>query len=102
MQKPLSTDAAVGQICAAIERSDWDAVSDVWQRAPSKIRQSEPMLVAYVAGLIKQGRGASAGPLIEGFLRKQWSDQLVYQYGLLDLDDKQAQLATAEKWFEKQ
>ena len=96
--KTLSTDAAVGQICAAIERSDWNAVNDVWQRAPSKIRQSEPMLVAYVAGLIKQGRGADAAQLIEGFLRKQWSDQLVYQYGLLELDDKQAQLATAEKW----
>jgi HemY protein len=96
--KTLSTDAAIGQIHTAIERSDWDAMSAVWQRSPTKIRQTEPMLAAYVVGLIKQGRGSEAAPLIENFLRKQWSDQLVYQYGLLELTDKQVQLATAEKW----
>ena len=31
-------------------------------------------------------------------MNKDWSDRLVYQYGLIQLDDLTAQLARAEKW----
>jgi len=100
--KSLSTDATVGQLEAAIMKQDWARVSDIWLEAPTKIRHSEAMLNAYVIGLNKQGRGKEAGPLIEAYMNNDWSDQLVYQYGLIRLDDVAAQLVRAEKWLTQQ
>ncbi len=100
--KSLSTDATVGQLEAAIIKQDWARVSDIWLEAPTKIRHSEAMLNAYAIGLNKQGRGKEAGPLIEAYMNNDWSDQLIYQYGLIRLDDVAAQLVRAEKWLEQQ
>jgi HemY protein len=99
--KSLSTEATVGQLEAAIAKQDWERVSDIWLKAPTKIRHSEAMLNAYVVGLNQQGRGKEAGPLIEAYMNNEWSDQLVYQYGLIRLDDLAAQLARAEKWMKQ-
>jgi len=99
--KSLSTDATVGQLEAAIAKQDWERVSDIWLKAPTKIRHSEAMLNAYVIGLNQQGRGKEGGPLIEAFMNNGWSDQLVYQYGLIQLDDLAAQLARAEQWLKQ-
>lgn len=100
--KSLSTDALVGQLEAAVAQKDWQGMSEVWQKSPTKIRQTEAMLNAYVVGLIAQDRGDEAAPLIESYLRNQWSDKLVYQYGLIDHSDKTSKLAIAEKWLNKQ
>lgn len=99
--KSLSKDASVGQLEAAVAREDWVTFSEVWQKAPTKIRQTEHMLTAYVTGLIKQGRGSEAAPLIESYLRNNWSDPLVYQYGLIDHADKPAKITLVEKWMNK-
>ena len=56
------------------------------------------MLTSYVISLNLQGKGKEAGPLIEAYMNKGWSDKLVYQYGLIQLDDLAAQLTRAEKW----
>ena len=100
--KSLSTDATVGQLEAAIAKQDWTRVSDIWLEAPTKIRHSEAMLNAYTIGLNKQGRGKEAGPLIEAYMNNEWSDLLIYQYGLIRLDDVAAQLTRAEKWLNQQ
>ena len=99
--KSLSTEATVGQLEASIAKQDWERVSDIWLKAPTKIRHSEAMLNAYVVGLNQQGRGKEAGPLIEAYMNNEWSEQLVYQYGLIRLDDLAAQLARAEKWMKQ-
>jgi HemY protein len=96
--KTLSTDALVGQLEAATAKEDWATLNEVWQKAPSKLRYAEPMLTAYVTGLIKQGRGSDAAVLIEGFMKNGWSDALAYQYGLIAHHDKSAKIAVAEKW----
>jgi HemY protein len=99
--KSLSTDANVGQLEAAIARQDWDAVSEIWQKAPSKIRYSEAMLHAYVGGVIQQGQGKEAGPLIEAYMNNAWSDRLAYQYGLIELDNLSGQIERAGRWVKK-
>lgn len=96
--KLLSTEATVGQLEAATAKEDWHSVSEIWQQAPTKTRHSEGMLNSYVISLILQGKGKEAGPLVEAYMNKGWSDKLVYQYGLIQLDDLAAQLARAEKW----
>ncbi|MGY8867360.1 MAG: heme biosynthesis HemY N-terminal domain-containing protein, partial [Methylophagaceae bacterium] len=79
-------------------KEDWHSVSEIWQQAPTKIRHSEDMLNSYVISLNLQGKGKEAGSLVEAYMNKGWSDKLVYQYGLIQLDDLAAQLARAEKW----
>ena len=96
--KLLSTEATVGQLEAASAKEDWRSVSEIWQQAPTKIRHSEGMLNSYVISLNLQGKGKEAGSLVEAYMNKDWSDKLVYQYGLIQLDDLAAQLTRAEKW----
>ena len=96
--KLLSTEATVGQLEAATAKEDWQSVSEIWEQAPTKIRHSEAMINSYIIGLNIQGKGKEAGALIEAYMNKDWSDRLIYQYGLIQLDDLTAQLARAEKW----
>lgn len=94
----LSSDATVAQLQAALAKQDWTLMSTLWQQLPSKTRHAELLLVPYVAGLIQQGEQIQASELIENFLRKQWSDALVYQYGQIKQGDSLKRLAKAEKW----
>jgi len=94
----LSSDATVGQLQAALAKQDWTLMSTLWQQLPSKMRHTESLLAPYVAGLIKQGEQVQAIELIEDFLRKQWSDALIYQYGQIKQGDSLKRLAKAEKW----
>jgi len=97
--KALSNDAAAGQLQAALAKQDWTLLDSVWQQLPNKARQTEALLSPYISGLIQQGEDRQASTLIEVFLRKQWSDLLVYQYGIiLHGNDLITRLATAEKW----
>ncbi|NQZ52749.1 MAG: tetratricopeptide repeat protein [Piscirickettsiaceae bacterium] len=99
--KALSTDASVGQLQDAYTRRDWDEMQSIWQQSSVKVRQSEPLLSIYVSGLIQQNESASASSLMEDFLRKQWSDELVYLYGKAAQGGSLSQLAKAEKWLAK-
>lgn len=94
----LSVDAAAGQMKAALERNDWQAMQSLWQQSPSKIRKSEEMLSVYILGLEQQNETEQAQILIEDFLDKNWSDQLIYHFGKSVQGDSLSQLAKAEKW----
>lgn len=94
----LTQDAMVGQLNSALAKQDWQTMSDVWQQASSKQRQSEHLLMPYILGMIKQGELTQVGELIEHFIAKKWSDDLVYQYGLIADANGLKRLAKAEKW----
>lgn len=94
----LSSDAAVGQLHAALARQEWKRMEDIWQQTPPKTRQTEALLKPYISGLMIQGEYSQAIAMIEQFLTKNWSDALVYQYGQIPAADLLKRLATAEKW----
>jgi HemY protein len=96
--KALGQEATVGQLEAALARQDWQQLSYIWDHAPSRVQNSEAMLKPYVQGLVKQGETEQALSLIEQYLRKDWSDALVYQYGLHTQGDLLKRLAVSEKW----
>lgn len=98
----LSTDATVGQLDQALLKQDWTKMALIWQKAPSKARQTEAMLKPYIRGLIIQGESDQALLLIEEFLRKNWSDALIYQYGQLKGGDLLKRVSAAEKWLKSQ
>ena len=94
----LSSDATVAQLREALAKQDWKLVSTLWLQAPTSMRQSESLLVPYISSLIQQGDEIQASEIIENYLRKQWSDVLVYQYGQIKQGDALKRLAKAEKW----
>jgi HemY protein len=96
--KALGQEATVGQMEAALAKQDWRQLSQIWDHAPSRVQNSEAMLKPYIKGLVQQGEIEQALTLIEQYLRKDWSDALVYQYGLLTQGDLLKRLAITEKW----
>lgn len=94
----LDQEAAVGQLQMALVKQDWQKMAEVWEKSSSKARQTEAMLVPYVNGLIQQDQEEQAIAQIEQFMRNNWSDKLVYIYGVLTQGDLLVRLATAEKW----
>lgn len=99
--KVLSAEASVAQLNAALVREDWQKMEQIWQQSSAGVRQSEAMLVPYIKGLVEQGENTQAVTLIEQFLRKDWSDALVYQYGLINQGGLLKRLAIAEKWLKE-
>lgn len=96
--KALTVDAATGQMQAALDRSDWATMQSLWQQAPANVKKSEAMLSIYILGLDQHNLAEQAQKLIGDFLDKNWSDQLVYQFGKIVKSDSLSQLAKAEKW----
>ena len=96
--KTLSNDTMVKQLQTALTRQDWQQMASLWQQTSAKLRQDEALLIPYVEGQMQQGEFIAAISLIENFLAKQWSDVLVYQYGLIMQGDLLKRLATAESW----
>lgn len=96
--KTLSNDTTVKQMQTALSRQDWQQMAKLWKQTSAKMRQDEALLTPYVDGQIQQGELLSAMNLIESYLAKQWSDNLVYLYGQIKQGDMLKRLATAESW----
>ena len=97
----LSAEATVGQLQNALIRHEWQRMEQIWLQSPAKIRQSEHVLKTYINGLLLQGEQQQAMVLIEEYLRKNWSDALIYQYGKILQGGLLKRLATAEKWLKQ-
>lgn len=97
----LSTEATVGQLQNTLLRQEWQRMEQIWLHATTKIKQSEPVLKTYINGLLLQGEQQQALQLIEEYLRKNWSDALIYQYGKILQGGLLKRLATAEKWLKQ-
>lgn len=74
------------------------ALAQAWKNVPSKLRQEPKLVKAYAHELHRAGAGDSAASLIEGFLKRHWSDELAGLYGRLHTENPSRQLSTAEGW----
>lgn len=75
-----------------------DSISKKWKKSPSKFREDEKLVKHYCEILRKLGDKESAVKAIETALSKNWSGDLVIQYGEIDYGVSQAQLLVAENW----
>ena len=94
----LGNATNVKQLQQAIEKQDWTEMDELWAQTDFKTRQSEDFLVPYVNGLIIQEKTDLAVELLERFLAKQWSDELITLYGQIEHGDMLKHLAKAESW----
>jgi HemY protein len=96
--KALSVDAVKGQMEAALLEQNWADLHAVWQTLSGTLRHTDELLSIYVAGLIHQKQLDEARSLIENFMNRSFSDDLVYQYGLIIREDSLSQLSKVETW----
>ena len=80
---------------------DNGAMQAVWSATPKQVRSDPEVVAAYARLLIGNGLLVDAEALTRDAIRHQWSEQLAYLYGLIDLNPSK-QLSTAEGWLERE
>lgn len=84
------------------DRNETVDLSDVWYRMPPQVQNNTKVLTLYIQQRLKQNQSDIAEPLIRNALKKQWNDELVRLYGVIDGADANAQLSHAEAWLAKE
>lgn len=77
-------------------------LSEIWYRMPQSVQNNLEVLTLYIKELVNQQQSDIAEPLIRNALKRQWSDELVRLYGVIDGADASGQLSHAESWLAKQ
>ncbi|MFK7865670.1 MAG: heme biosynthesis protein HemY [Pseudohongiellaceae bacterium] len=75
-----------------------NSLAKTWKRIPAKFRDDPKLVKHYCELLVKLDDSAGAVKAMEVALSKNWSDELVIQYGQRDYGANQAQLLIAENW----
>ncbi len=94
----LERAAQVGRIAQADQ--DAEALEQVWRSLPRRMRSDGEVVHEYTRQLIGAGAHETAEKRIRQFLGRQWSEQLVRDYGLARPDHATRQLNTAEGWYQ--
>jgi len=73
-------------------------LSETWYRMPQSVQSNVKVLTLYIRELLKQKQSDIAEPLIRNALKRDWNNELVRLYGIIDGADAIAQLRHAESW----
>ena len=82
----------------ATQQGKLDNLRSAWQHLPKKLRQDIDMVHHYVLCLLTLDGHDDAEHVIRDAMKRQWNNQLVYLYGVVNAADHDKQLATAETW----
>jgi len=77
-------------------------LSDIWYRMPQSVQSNIKVLTLYVQELVRQKQSDIAEPLIRNALKRDWSNDLVRLYGVIDGADANGQLSHAESWLARE
>jgi HemY protein len=69
-----------------------------WKSVPNHLRRHPRIVAAYVYALLERDEQDLAEQLLQDTLKRNWSDELVYLYGVVRSSDRVAQLTRAESW----
>ncbi len=76
-------------------------LEEAWQLIP-RVLQSQPEMVEPYVRMLRQHDGDVVAELVlRRMLNKNWSENLVRLYGLVESDDAQKQLLTAKDWLKE-
>ena len=75
---------------------DRAAIDSHWQSLPRTLRKARPLQRARIRSLVRVNAIAEADKEIRQALRKEWDEELVTQYGEIELPDAAKQLSTLE------
>ncbi|QBQ53811.1 heme biosynthesis protein HemY [Nitrosococcus wardiae] len=84
-------------------RSESDAyLIEEWKAIPNRLRRHPRIVATYVYALLERNELDLAEQLLQETLKRNWSDELIYLYGLVRSSDLVAQLTRAEAWLSQQ
>jgi HemY protein len=90
---------AYAELLQEAARSESDAyLIEAWEDAPSRMRKHPRVVATYVCALLERNEHDLAEQLLRITLKRNWSDELIYLYGLVRSSDLVAQLNWAESW----
>ncbi|ALP52073.1 hypothetical protein Tel_02350 [Candidatus Tenderia electrophaga] len=92
--------AYAGLIKHTARHKDAEALRALWRKMPKDLRNKEDIIADFSIGMINFGQGDAAEEVLYRRLNKQWSDALVYIYGLLG-GDAEIHLARGRNWLKK-
>lgn len=75
-----------------------DRVLSIWERVPTVLRRNHELVATLIRQLHAIGEGRLAETQLNQALKRQWSEELVELYGVIEHRDLAASLASAEKW----
>jgi HemY protein len=77
------------------------ALADIWKVYFAPLQDSPELMHAYVHALIKHQQDALAEQIITMQLDKQWDDNLIVEFGTLNIDNAEQRIKLAESWLDK-
>ncbi|MEJ1296153.1 MAG: heme biosynthesis protein HemY [Candidatus Sedimenticola sp. (ex Thyasira tokunagai)] len=77
-----------------------EELESVWKKIPKSVRESEEMVTVFVNYLINRGSNDRVEGLLQEFIDRHWSDDLVELYGRVEIEDSARQLNVAEFWLQ--
>ena len=93
----LEREAYIKLVTSADQDNPVD-LSDAWYRMPQPVQNDTQVLTLYIEQLLKQKQSDIAEPLIRNALKREWNDELIRFYGVIDGADANGQLSHAESW----
>jgi HemY protein len=101
--RPEALNALEGRVWralleAAAHALEISRLDTVWQKMPRSLHQEPAMVVAYASLLHRRQRDDEAETLLRNLLKKDWHEDAVALYGLLETNDVGAALTRAETW----
>lgn len=85
-------------ITIATSRHKLEQLRGSWQHVPKVLRTDIEMVMHYTRCLMSLQADDDAEVIVRDAVKRNWNDQLVYLYGLIESGDPDRQLATAENW----
>jgi HemY protein len=82
----------------ATHKGKLENLRDEWQQVPKKMRTDNELLHHYILCLLTLDGHDDAEVLIRDSIKRNWSNQLAYLYGVINAKDHDRQLASAEGW----
>ncbi len=89
-----------GLINHTARNKDAEALLQIWEKLPKRLRSEEDLLIDFACSMISFGQSEKVSSILFQRLNKNWSDSLIYIYGLLD-GDAEVDVTRARKWLEK-
>lgn len=75
-------------------------LNDLWYKIPQNIQNHIDVLSTYISLLLEQGSSDIVEPMIRNSLKREWNNELVRLYGVIDGADPKTQLINAEQWLD--
>ena len=93
--------AKLERLLATEESKSDGSLAGLWKQVPRQLRRDGQWVHAFAKLAADHDAGGVAEAALRECVSRDWSDELVAEYGRVEGDDVSQQLATAERWLKR-